>query len=387
MKIVYLIAGTFNAGGMERVLTSKANWLAAHGYEVIIVTTDQQGRRPYFKLDERIQTFDLGINYDEDNGRLLSKLLHYPMRQWRHRRRLTTLLKQQKADVVICMFNNDVSFVYRLKDGSRKILEAHFSKNKKLQYGRKGLWRLADGWRTWREERIVRKYDRFVVLTHEDKELWGNLPNICVIPNSGPTNRSLSPDPSPVREGRLSRYLLKRVLAVGRLDYQKGFDTLINIWKKTLSIVHYPLSIADWHLDIVGDGPLREELQGQITRLGLQDSVHLLPPMSDIQSAYLRSSIFVLTSRYEGLPMVLLEAQAYGLPIVAFACPCGPRDIITDGDDGYLIPDGDEHLFVERLGQLMQSEELRSRMGAQAFKASARFNEEHVMQQWKELLK
>ena len=372
---------------MERVLTQKANWLVRHGYEVVIVTTDQRGRAPYFALDGHIKTYDLGINYDADNGHLLSKLLHYPIRQWRHRRRLTTLLKQLKADVVICMFNNDVSFVYKIKDGSRKILEAHFSKYKKLQYGRKGLWRLADSWRTWREEHIVKKYDRFVVLTHEDKALWGDMPNITVIPNSGPANGSLSPDPSPVREGRLSRYLFMRVLAVGRLDYQKGFDRLINIWKQALSTVHCPLSIAGWQLDIVGDGPLREELQTKINQLGLQESVHLLSPTSDIQSVYLRSSIFVLTSRYEGLPMVLLEAQAYGLPIVSFACPCGPRDIITNDVNGYLIDPQDESAFARRLIALMNDPSLRERLGQAALQASERFTEGHIMQQWEEVLR
>ena len=172
MKIVYLIAGTFNSGGMERVLTNKVNWLCKHGYEVGVVTTDQRGREPYFKMSPSVRTVDLGINYDENNGRLLKKLTSYPVKQWRHRRRLKKLLQEWKADIVVCMFNNDVSFVWKIKDGSHKVLEVHFSKVKKLQYGRKGLWAWADRWRTRREERIVRRYERFVVLTQEDKELW-----------------------------------------------------------------------------------------------------------------------------------------------------------------------------------------------------------------------
>ena len=379
MKIVYLIAGTFNAGGMERVLSNKANWLAAHGNDVSIITTDQRNRKPYFALDGRIKTYDLGINYDADNGHLLSKLLHYPVRQWRHQRHLTTLLKQLKADVVVCMFNNDVSFAYKIKDGSRKILEAHFSKHKKLQYGRKGLWRLADSWRTRQEEQWVQHYDRFVVLTHEDKKLWGNLPNIYVIPNA----RTFKPD----RHAELTE---KRVLAIGRLDYQKGFDRLIDIWArvKRSSSPTPPVRGEDsWRLDIVGDGPLREELQTKINQLGLQESVHILPPTSDILSLYLRSSIFVMTSRYEGLPMVLLEAQTMGLPIVAYACPCGPRDIITDGINGYLVTDDDTETFADKLLKLMRDETLRHRMGEDAVKASERFTEERIMPQWQSLLK
>ena len=392
MKIVYLIAGTCNSGGMERVLAGKANWLVRHGHEVVIVTTDQRGRVPYFPLDPAIKTYDLGINYDENNGRsFFHKALYFPFKQWRHRQLLTVLLKELKADVVVCMFNNDVSFVCDIQDGSRKILEIHFSKQKKLQYGRRGLWRLADRWRTAREERIVRKYDRFVVLTHEDKALWGDLPNICVIPNSRPTSL---PNPHSLRGegeasgGEGSRYQSKRVVAVGRLDYQKGFDRLIDIWARVKRSPSPTPSVGgrdSWQLDIVGDGPLRDELQRRINVHSIGDSVHLLPPTSDILSLYLRSSILVMTSRYEGLPMVLIEAQSCGLPIVAYACKCGPRDVITDGIDGFLIPDGDEQIFAKKLLMLMSDETLRQRMGQAAAIASDRYSEERIMQQWDKL--
>lgn len=380
MKIVYLIAGTFNAGGMERVLSNKANWLAAHGYDVVIVTTDQRGRALYFPLDGRIKCYDLGINYDADNGRLVSKLLRFPLRQWRHRRRLEALLRELRSDVTVCMFNNDVSFVHRLKDGSRKILEVHFSKNKKLQYGRQGLWAVIDRWRTQREERLVDKYDHFVVLTHEDKALWVEsqtsgidhthdvASNIVVIPNA----RTFVPQ-------RQSALTEKRVVAIGRYDYQKGFDTLLNIWHRLGD------QLDGWTLDIIGDGPLRKEMEEQVNQWHLTDSVRLLRPTDDIESVYLNASILVMTSHYEGLPMVLLEAQACGLPIVAFACQCGPRDVITDGTDGFLIEGRDEKLFADRLLMLMSDDALRRRMGSAAAQASERFSEERVMRQWQAL--
>lgn len=368
MRIVYLIAGTFNSGGMERVLTNKANWLVRNGFEVSIVTTDQRGRKPYFALDERIQTYDLDINYDVTNGHILKKIICYPLKQWLHKRRLAELLDLIKADVVICMFNNDVSFVYKLKDGSHKILEAHFSKHKKLQYGRRGLWTLADRWRTKKEENYVRQYDKFVVLTNEDKQLWGNLSNIVVIPNARtfePVLRS--------NEGQ------KRVLAIGRYDYQKGFDTLLNIWQRLGT------GTEGWQLDIVGDGPLRVSLQRMKERMGL-GNVNLVPPMENVKSLYQKSSIFVLTSRYEGLPMVLLEAQASGLPIVAFACKCGPRDIVTDGVDGFLVEERNKAVFVERLGRLMADADMRRRMGDAAVANSENYGTDAIMKKWEKLL-
>ena len=185
MRIVYLIAGTYRAAGMERVLANKANWWAAHGHEVHILTTDQRGRPSAFAMDPSINMLDLGINYEENNGAsFLSKVLKYPGKQWRHRRRLTKALKTIKADIVVSMFCNDVSFLPKIQDGSRKVLEVHFSRFKRLQYGRKGLWALADRLRSRTDLEHVRAFDRFVVLTEEDKGYWGDLPNIVVIPNS-----------------------------------------------------------------------------------------------------------------------------------------------------------------------------------------------------------
>lgn len=378
MKIVYLIAGTFNSGGMERVLANKANWLVEHGYDVSVVTTDQRGRSPYFKMDDRILHYDLDINYDDSNGKsFLRKTISFYRKQRQHRQRLTKLLTSLHADITVCMFNNDAPFVYKIHDGSRKVLEVHFSKNKKLQYGRHGLWALADRWRTRQEERYVSRYDRFVVLTKEDKALWDGASHrspltsrITVIPNA----RTFVPR-------QQSPLVNKRVVAIGRYDYQKGFDTLLYIWHLLSD------RLNGWTLDIIGDGPLRQEMTWQLYQWHLTESVRLLPPTGDMASVYRDASVLAMTSRYEGLPMVLLEAQACGLPIVSFACQCGPRDVITDGVDGYLIEDRDEHLFADRLFTLMNDEALRQRMGSAALKSSQRYSEDTIMQQWDTLFK
>lgn len=170
---------------MERVLANKANYLAGHGYEVVIITTDQRGNRPFFDLDGRIRCHDLGINYEKNNGKsFLNKLICYPFKQWKHRKRLSECLKRINADITVSMFCNDASLLWKMNDGSRKILEIHFSRYKRLQYGRKGIWKLVDWWRSRMDERTVKRYDRFVVLTAEDQSYWGDLPNMTVIPNA-----------------------------------------------------------------------------------------------------------------------------------------------------------------------------------------------------------
>lgn len=369
MKIIYCIAGTCHSGGMERVLANKANYLARHGYEVVIATTDQQGLPPFFPLDERIRCIDLGINYEENNGKSFwNKLLHYPLKQARHRWRLGRLLKRERADITVSMFCNDAGFITGIRDGSLKVLEIHFSRFKRLQYNRKGLWRLADRWRSRQDEKTVARFHRFVVLTEEDRTYWGNLPNITVIPNAA-TFTGMTPASS----GQ------KTVIAIGRYTHQKGFERLIEAWRL---IGH---KFPDWRLNIIGSGEDRDALQRLINRYYMNGQVTLVAPTRQIEKVYREASLLVLSSRYEGLPMVLIEAQCFGLPVVAFQCKCGPKDIVEQGETGLLVPEGDIHGLADGMERLMKDDDLRKQMGVKAQLASLRYAEETVMAQWTEL--
>lgn len=371
MRLVYCIAGTRHSGGMERVLANKANYWVRHGHDVTIVTTDQHGELPFFHLDTRVKCIDLEVNYEDNNGKSVwNKLVYYPYKQYVHRKRLQSILKREQPDITISMFCNEAAFLPNIKEGGLKVLEIHFSKYKRLQYGRKGLWRWVDIVRSRYDEILVKKYDRFVVLTEEDKSYWGALPNMVVIPNARtftPTNTSLLQN--------------KIVLAVGRLTYQKGFERLIEAW--SLLNDKFP----DWKLVIVGDGEKKEELEQLVVDSCLQDSVFLKAPVKDMEQLYREASVIAMTSRYEGLPMILLEAQAYGIPIVSFKCQCGPADIITDGQDGFLVPEGDIPMMAEKLSMLMSDNQLRAKMGKAAVLSSKRFCEEIVMNQWETLFR
>ena len=370
MRIVYCIAGTYNSGGMERVLANKANWLVQNGYEVSVLTTDQKGRTSFFEMDSKIKLYDLGVNYEDNNGMsFLNKLLHYPFKQWKHRRALMKVLSELKADVVISMFCNDASILPKIKDGSKKVLEIHFSRFKRLQYGRTGIWKLADELRSKNDLRVVSKFDKFIVLTEEDKEYWGELDNIQVIPNA---RSFVFDEPAKLDE--------KKVIAVGRYCHQKDLGKLIDAWRVVCETVN------DWKLHLVGDGEDREMLQQQIDRLGLNYSVMLGRAEIDMKSVYKSASILALSSRYEGLPMVLLEAQAAGLPIVSFKCKCGPKDVIEDSLDGVLVEEGDVEGLAAGMLKLIQDDGLRKSMGVAAYQRSERYAEENVMRTWASLL-
>lgn len=370
MKIVYCIAGTYNSGGMERILAYKINYLARQGHEVLVVTTDQCGRVPFFALDARIKSYDLGINYEDNNGKSFwNKLLHYPFKQWSHKKRLTKLLKRLNADIVVSMFCNDASILTGINDGSKKILECHFSRFKRLQYGRKGVWHWADKWRAANDARIAARFDKFIVLTKEDYAYWEGLNNMQVISN---VRTFIFEKPATLDS--------RKVLAVGRYDYQKGFERLIEAWGKVCN------KADDWELQIVGNGELKQEMLRQIKNLGLDGKVILRRVSgSEMPSTYQDASIFALSSRYEGLPMVLLEAQAAGLPIVSFDCKCGPKDIIEDGVSGFLVKEGDVDALANRLLTLINNENLRREMGQAAYRNSSQYAEEVIMKQWEDL--
>lgn len=370
MKILYLIHSTYNPGGMERVLLNKVRYFVEEkGWDVTVVTTDQHGRPSFYPFPEGVRMIDLGVNYSDDNGQpFVKKFLGYLQRRGLHEKLFKNVLEQERPDVVDCFYPGECSFVPGLKDGSVKVMELHQSKLFHHQYNRSGLMGLADKVRARLDERLVRKFDRFVVLTDEDAGLWGAMPGIRVIPNAANFIADEYSDCSS-----------KRVIAVGRLDYQKSFDRLIQVWEK----VHQQM--PDWRLDVFGQGEWQDMLQQMIDDRGLGESVKLNAPTKEIGKEYAESSMLVMSSHYEGFPMVMIEAMACGLPAVCFDFKCGPRDIIEEGANGLIVPDGDIDGLAGALVSLMKDDELRKKMGENAKKVVVTYSEEKVMAKWMEL--
>ena len=321
MRIIYCLAGTFNSGGMERIVINKANWLAEHGHEVSIITTEQNGRQNFFPLNEKVTRIDLDVMYSDTNSLgVVKKMISRKRLMRKHRKALNTVLLQNKPDIVVSTFGNEVGFLPFIADGSRKVAEIHFSRWYRLQLNRKGIWRIIDKYLTYTDYRILKKFDRFICLTEEDKLNWGKLNNIEVIPNF---IEDIAAQTAPLTA--------KSMIAVGRLSYQKGYERLVKAWKIVAD--KHP----DWRLNIFGGGELKDDLESLIKNVDLNNYIKIHEPTAQILREYVNNSALVLSSRYEGLPMVLLEASSVGLPLISFTCQCGPKDIIMSGYNGCLL--------------------------------------------------
>ena len=369
MKIVYCIHSVSNSGGMESVICNKVNYLIEKcGHEVYILTLEQKNRPIFFPFSDKVKFIDLGINYCDASNNVLLKCISVYFKNRRYCKRLTEILKDLRADIVISLYHHEMSFITKIRDGSAKILEFHFSKYYNIyNYQKLNPYR----WLYWLkliyEERKIERFDSFVVLTNEDRRLWGNKNNIRVIPNACWNKIN-------IRENARKNV----IVAVGRICHQKGFDLLLEIWEK-IAAQH-----TDWVLELWGGGD-KEAMLNRIKKKGIEHSFLLCGVTKDLELIYSNKAFLVSTSRYEGMPMVLLEAISFGLPVISFEYECGPRDIITDGVDGILVKNGDVDLFVKAMGILMNDAELRTTMGCNALNKYKKFLPTPIMEQWNNL--
>lgn len=376
IKIAYSTDGLYSAGGMQRVLTMKANYLAEKlNYDVTIILTEEKELPSFYPLSPLVRVINLDLNFYRmygENG-LLLRTLKYKIYMRRYKKLMTQTLLDIRPDITISLLRKDINFLNSIQDGSRKIGEIHFDKsNYRIFNGPLPAFVRKRISQFWMKQLIgdLRKLDKFIVLTNEDLQHWTELNNAICIHN-----------PSSFGDiTKLSQCENKQVIAIGRYTYQKGFDLLFRAWK-TVTERH-----PDWQLHIYGGGE-REAYQQQVKELNIGNTCLLHEATEQISRKLIESSIFVLSSRYEGMPMALGEAMACGVPPVSFACPCGPKDIITDGSDGILVEKENCEELADRLCFLIEQNEIRKKMGREAAKNIRRFYIENIMPQWDQLFK
>lgn len=375
MKIVYVYPHFRDFGGTERVLIDKMNYFASQeGYEVYSITHEQGNYPMAYKMSPQVKHVDLGLRYGplfQHNSfvRLVKGMQYDRLLKSRY----DELMQSLRPDIVIATtyYNNLISIVGSCSVPYVRILESHIDKRYILNndpLNRKSFLRwLHTSYLMKSITRSARLFDLLVTLNEEDMKDWSEYVKTTVISNVvhlNPTNK-------------ISDRISKRVIFVGRYTEQKGIDDLFKVWQ----IVH--LKYPDWQLDLYGEGHMMGKLLYEAKRLNICIEVH--KPCSDIFAKYIESSILVMSSVFEPFGLVLPEAMSCGLPVVAFNCPYGPKDIIEDGKTGFLIPDRDISCYAEKVCELIESYDLRKEMGEAAVISSQRYSIDKVMPRWKDL--
>lgn len=374
MKILYCIPHLYNAGGMERVLTQKVNWLTSHTEHTITILTTEvtpEGKaESYFALDMRVKVVPLNVDFNADYTKpLLTKWWGHMHRMRAYRYALTRYIKENKIDLCISLGGKEIAFLRHLP--CRTIAEWHFAKDHRRQLlkanHRSCFWSLLGRIRTAQLVHAVKPLECLVVLTEQDKAAWQKTgcKNVRCIPNPCSMDGRIIP----------MRPKKKTLLAVGRLHEQKGLDLLLQAWQP-IEAEH-----PDWLLRIVGDGPKYAALAQQIQDLGLKRVV-IARDVKDIAAEYAQASLLVLSSRYEGFSLVLSEAMWAGVPCVSFDCPYGPVELLAD-ERGWLVSNGDIAALTAQLEYaITHPDEASERAKKAQTYAQNTYSESAIMPQW-----
>lgn len=340
-----------NVGGGERMLSFVANKLCSD-YKIIILTPYDSNC--YYKLDNKVSLLSLGLKY-QSNG--IKRKIQYlsiikRLRQW---------MKTNSYDYFIT--SSSMAFLLTSlvcwKKDSRLYAWMHLS-----------YYHSTPKILKWIEKVSYKKFN-IISINTLDMEIYRKFSSSVIqIPN-----------PRPFKSIEKASLDEKRIISVGRLEKGKRFDLLINICANVFK------KIPDWSLEIYGqDDGEKSSLVRQIVERGMSNSIRIHNPISNIKEEYLKSSIFVTTTRIEAFPLVLIEACECGLPCISFDVPSGPRDIIDNDFNGYLLKEGDLGNFEEKLIRLMLSENLRKSMGNNAIEKAKLFDEETIIKKWYQLL-
>ena len=371
LKLAYITPALYMAGGVERVLTQKANYFAENfDYDITIILTEGQGKPLFYPLSDKVKIVNLDINFEELwRCSFIKKIFVYLKKQRIYKRQLTAELMRLRPDITVSLLRREINFLCDIDDGSKKVGEMHINRANYRSYSGYNIVKKLFS-RLWLYDLIgkLRRLDKFVVLTDADKRAWTELSNVVTIPNP----LSFKPAVTDVQPE-------KRILAVGRYSHEKGFDLLLESWAMIQN------ACPDWRLEIFGDGD-REPYYQMMDELKIDPRRCILNGRTaNIQAEYARSMISVCSSRFEGFGLSILEAHASGLPVVSFDCPWGPRSVISDGEDGLLVEAENVVLLAAALRRLMENDTLRSEMSSSAKDNAPWFQMKYVAEMWRSL--
>jgi len=347
MKITFIIT-SLESGGAERVVSLLANSFIKN-YEVSIILLSSG--EIFYTLDKNISIKNLNLYAPTIS--IYQKLTN----NFNRIKKLKQAINDENPDIIISfMTQTNIVSIIASKLLSKKIIISERANYNFLQS------------KAWKFLRYItyRYADALVVQSMYDKDKYNFCSNVQVIFN-----------PLKIKNIQ-SQQREQYILAVGRIDYQKGFDRLIEA---------YRLLDTSWKLLIAGEGIEKDKLQKLVVEYGLRDKVVFIGKQKYIEEYYVKASIFALSSRIEGFPNVLVEAMGYGCACVAFDCLTGPSDIIEDGKNGFLVPDGNIEQFSTKIQELIDNKKLRENFSIEAKNIVERLEVSKITEQWDKLIK
>lgn len=360
MKLLYITNGINGSGGLERVLSIKASNLAENlGYEVHIAGLNDSTSHLFYDFSNKIKLHSVAVSGNP---------IQYVKSYVSGFKKLVT--KVNPDIIIVCDDGLKGFFIPSILGKSNPIIyERHVSKNIEVKKNASIFKIITTKIKLLLMDLLSKTFHKFVVLTNENRQEWKGK-NVVVISNP----LSFYPADS-------STLQKKKVIAVGKQCHQKGYDLLLQSWKKVVEIN------PGWQLEIYGKKDASQGLEQQVKQLKIEHSVSFFEPEKNIMEKYLQSSIYVMSSRFEGFGMVLIEAMACGVPCVSFDCPFGPSDIIKNNEDGFLVENGNTIQLAEKLNILIENNSMRNDFGKNAKQNVKRFQPEIILKQWDELFK
>lgn len=358
MKLLYITNGITGVGGLERVLSVRASYLAdEYEYDITILTLNEIDKEPYYDFSDKIKFESIQVS-----GNPISYVYKYLSG-------IRSVIRRVLPDkVVVCDDGLKAFFLPSLFRKITFIYERHVSNRVMFKDSDSFIKKMSSKTQFFLMNRLSVTFQHFVVLNEGNKKEWKNQDNIKVIGNP----LSFYPELPATLDNN-------KAIAVGKQSYQKNYDRMIRIWKEVTS------KHSNWELHIYGKEDEKDKLYSLIEELELRSNVFLHAPTPDILEKYLDSSLYLMTSRYEGMPMVLLEAMSVGLPLISVDCPHGPKELIKDGYNGFLVDYEDDNSFFNRVVLLIENEELRKQIGENSRIMSNNYKIDNVASQWVKL--
>ncbi len=365
MKILFSTDQIYLHGGLEKVMAQKANYFAdVLNYEVFILTTEQNDKLPCYSLSSKIKLIDINVNYYREKSYFdLSNLKKIPQhyKNWRN-----AVQSINPNVVIVCNYAFDFYWVPFFNSQFKTIKEYHSSRyfineaRTNANFIKKIKYKINDYFES--------KYHNIVLLNKDEKPFY-KTKNTIVINNPIELNN------------KTASLQNKKAIAAGRIAPVKGFENLINTWAIVTK------NEPTWQLDIYGQGDENyiQSLQELIIKNNLQNHVFLQPATSDLLTTMLDYSMYIMSSQTECFPMVLLESLTVGLPIVSFNCPTGPKNIVTNNEDGFIVENKNIQQLANKICYLIQNENTRINFGKNAKINSKKFNLQTTMQKWETL--